>query len=251
VRVTGERVVTKSGGFNPTWQRHAANYLFAAGFLGDAPEVLDLGCGMGQAVQHLGERRSIGVDLDAGALKGQGRPTVRADLGRLPFSSCSVDALVFIHAVEHLADPDASVAECARALRPGGCAVLATPNRLTFGRPDEIIDPYHTIEFDPAEFHRLCSPHFARVEVHGIFGSPRYMEFYKAERVKLDALLRLDPLRLRRFIPVALKRRLYDRRLTKERLNPDPGADTIELSDFFLSAQSTDQALDLIAVCTK
>ena len=35
--------------------------------------------------------------------------------------------------------------------KPGGAAVVVTPNRLTFARPDEIIDPYHYVEFDPGQ----------------------------------------------------------------------------------------------------
>ena len=32
-------------------------------------------------------------------------------------------------------------------LEPDGVAVFVTPNRLTFARPDEIIDPYHYVEY--------------------------------------------------------------------------------------------------------
>ena len=35
-RVTGERVTTAQGGFNPTYQRHVAAYKLVAGLLGDA-----------------------------------------------------------------------------------------------------------------------------------------------------------------------------------------------------------------------
>ncbi len=43
-----------------------------------------------------------------------------------------------------------------------GVAVFVTPNRLTLGRPDEIIDPYHYVEFDHAELGRLCERSFER-----------------------------------------------------------------------------------------
>jgi hypothetical protein len=70
-----------------------------------------------------------------------------------------------------------------------------------------------------------------------------------AERAKLDRLLARDPLRLRRLVPRPLKQRLYDRRLTRERANPDPGAAAIEPGDFRLGADVLDQSLDLVAVC--
>src|SRR5207253_10664246 len=134
------------------------------------------------------------------------RPTVRADRGRTPFARESFAGAGCRHGVEHVPDPERVVAGCARLGRPGGTAVLATRNRLTFLRADEIIDPYHEIEFDPEQLRALCEPHFAAVEIHGLFGSARYMEFFRRERAKLDARLRLDPLRLRRFVPRRLKR---------------------------------------------
>jgi hypothetical protein len=60
-------------------------------------------------------------------------------------------------------------------LEPEGTAVLVTPNRLTFGRPDEIIDPYYHVEYDPGELRRLCEPRFAVVEMRALFGSARYL----------------------------------------------------------------------------
>jgi len=250
-RITGERIVTRRGGFNPTWQRHAVNYQFAAGFLPPGHAV-DLGCGTGHAAHFLADHWTVGLDIDHGALAAQERPTVLADLRRSPFAGGSFDGAICLHAVEHVPDPDRVVAECARLVRPGGTAVLSTPNRLTFVRPDEIIDPYHEIEFDPDQLRALCAPHFAAVEIHGLFGSERYMEFFRRERAKLDARLRLDPLRLRRFVPRRLKRILYDWSLTRERARAaDPLAADIGPEDFSLRNTDLDQALDLFAVCTR
>ena len=115
-----------------------------------------------------------------------------------------------------------------------------------------MIDPYHEIELDPDQLRALCAPHFAAVEIHGLFGSARYMEFFRRERAKLDARLRLDPLRLRRFVPRRLKRILYDWSLTRERARAaDPLAADIGPEDFSLRETDLDQALDLFAVCTR
>lgn len=248
--VTGERIVTNEGGFNPTWQRHTANYKFAATFLpAGRVRVADLGCGTGHAAHYLGDRWSVGIDLDADALRSQPRPGVRADFGRLPFADTSLDAIVCLHAIEHVPYPQRVLAECARVVVKGGPVLMATPNRLTFGRPDEIIDPYHEIEFDPTQLRDLCAPHFATVTVYGLFGSERYMEFHARERKRLNLLLGLDPLRLRRLVPRRTKQQLYDWGLTRARSRPDPMAAAIELDDFFLSTDNLDAALDLIAVC--
>ncbi|GAC1364048.1 MAG: hypothetical protein NVSMB32_06190 [Actinomycetota bacterium] len=251
MRVTGERIVTNEGGFNPTWQRHTANYRFAADGLPPGP-VLDLGCGSGHARHYLADRWSVGVDLNHAALAEQDRSGTRADLRRLPFRDRAFASVVCLHAVEHVPDPERVVAECFRVTAPGGRMVMATPNRLTFGRPDEIIDPYHFIEFSPEELRSLCAATFPVVEMYGVFGSDLYMEFFSQERRKLDRMLALDPLRLRRLVPRKLTQQLYDWRLTKERSkDQSPLAARITIDDFSLQDSSLDASLDLIAVCSR
>ncbi|MGI8425660.1 MAG: class I SAM-dependent methyltransferase [Actinomycetota bacterium] len=247
--VTGERIVTRDGGFNPSWQRHAACYGFAAGLIGPGV-VLDVGCGLGHARSYLGSRRTIGIDLDHSSLCGQDREAVRADMRRLPFGPGAFDAVVSIHAIEHVPDAKVAVSETSRVLATGGVAIFATPNRLTFGLPDEIIDPYHFVEYDPQQLETLCSEAFSEVEIHGIFGSGRYMEFFGLERKRLDTLLSLDPLKLRRFIPLRAKQLLYDWKLSHSRRNPDASAEQISVEDFDLRSENLEQALDLIAVCS-
>ena len=111
--------------------------------------------------------------------------------------------------------------------------MLVTPNRLTFARPDEIIDPYHYVEYDPrASSRALCRRFFGSVELAGIFGSERYRALVAREHAKLDALLRRDPLRLRRLVPRRARQRLYDWRLGRERADPDPDGAAITVEDF-------------------
>jgi hypothetical protein len=135
-------------------------------------------------------------------------------------------------------------------LEPGGRATFVTPNRLTFGRPDEIIDPYHEVEYDRDQLRALCAPYFETVEVRGLFGSSRYLALLDEQRAQLDALLRIDPLRLRRLLWRSLRRRLYDRRLTTARMTSDPRAEAITPGDFTLACDGLDRCLDVIAVCS-
>jgi SAM-dependent methyltransferase len=246
--VTGERVVTASGGFNPTWQRHVAAYALCGRYLGPG-RVADIGCGIGHSYRLLAPRETVGVDVDAGALEGQERETVAADMRRLPFADGEFDGAIAVHSIEHVPDPDRALAEIVRVLKPGASAVLVTPNRLTFARPDEIIDPYHYVEYDPTDLATLCRGFFAVVETAGIFGSDRYRAIVAREHAKLDALLRRDPLRVRRLLPRGVRQRLYDWRLGRERAQPDPAAAAITVDDFTLADRALDAALDLVAVC--
>ena len=79
MRISGERVSSPAGGFNPTWQRHVAAYELCEQFLGPG-KVLDLGCGVGHSYSALAPRETVGVDVDAAALAGQERETVVADM---------------------------------------------------------------------------------------------------------------------------------------------------------------------------
>jgi SAM-dependent methyltransferase len=247
-RITGERASSAAGGFNPAWQRHIAEYVLTEPFLGHG-RVLDLGCGVGHSYDRLAPRETVGVDIDADSLEGQRRATVVADMRALPFPEASFASVLSVHSVEHVPDPERVLREARRVLEPDGVAVFVTPNRLTFGRPDEIIDPFHYVELDPRQLRDLCGYAFAHVELHGVFASARYMELFAEERARLDRLLRLDALRLRRLVPNRAHRFLYDFLLRHYRRDDDPRAAAITPDDFRLSGTDLDAALDLIAVC--
>jgi len=246
--VTGERVSTAGDGFNPTWQRHVAAYSLCAHLLPDQGKVLDLGCGVGHSFHLLAPRETTGFDADPQALEGQARETVVGDMRALPFEDASFQAVLCVQAIEHVPDPERVLGQVRRVLDIDGTAVFVTPNRLTFGQPDEIIDPYHYIEYDPEQLRSLMAAGFRDVRILGIFGSPRQLEFVIGEHRRLDALLRLDPLHLRRFVPRLARQRLYDASLRLARRRVDPAAQEIGVEDFTLAEGPLGQALDLVAV---
>ncbi len=248
MKLTGERVVTARGRFNPTWQRHVAAYTLADGLLPEG-RLLDVGCGIGHSYHLLAPRETVGLDLSEDALRGQARSTVRADMRALPVRGSAFPCVLSVQSLEHVPDPELVVADVARIVQPGGTAVFVTPNRLTLGRPDEIIDPYHFREFDHEELAELCGQHFDSVRIYGLFGSDRYMELVLEERAKLDRLLRKDPLRLRRWVPVKTKQWLYDVLLSRQRDQVDPRAEVIGVEDFELRETDLLDALDVCAVC--
>ena len=247
--VTGERVVTAEGGFNPSYQRHVATYRLCAPLLPDG-RVLDLGCGVGHSFRELAPRETVGVDMSAEALAGQERETHVADMRSLPLPDDSFASVLSVQSIEHVPDAERVLAEVVRVLEPGGTAIFVTPNRLEFARPDEIIDPYHYVEYDPRQLHDLCAPWFESVEVIGLTGSPRWRVLVDEELQRLNKLLRLDPLRLRRLVPRRGRQLLYDWMLTRNRRKrPDPRAAAITPEDFHLVRDRVDAAFDLVAIC--
>ena len=248
MRVTGERVVPRGGGFNPTWQRHVAAYALCAELLPNG-RTLDLGCGIGHSHELLAPRTTVGVDIDPEVLAGQDRETHVADMRALPFPDASFSSVLAVQSIEHVPDPERVLDEVVRVLEPGGAAVFVTPNRLTFARPDEIIDPYHFVEYSPGELEALCAPRFDKVAMHGLFGSDRYRELVDEQQRRLDRLLARDPLRVRRLVPRGLRQGLYDRMLTRARSDDDPRAAAITPEDFELRATGLQDCLDVVAAC--
>lgn len=93
--------------------------------------LVDLGCGGGLLAPHarrLGYRH-VGVDLTASALAvatDRGVTGVRADVVAVPLRPSSAAVVCAGEILEHVADPDAVVAEACRVLAPGGLLVLDT-----------------------------------------------------------------------------------------------------------------------------
>ena len=95
--------------------------------------VLDMGCGSGGAVEALRRRGwdAQGVDIDPDAVataRKAGLPVDQADVMSCPFPDGSFDVVTSSHLIEHVFDPAGLLAEFHRLLRPGGLAVLVTPN---------------------------------------------------------------------------------------------------------------------------
>jgi SAM-dependent methyltransferase len=98
--------------------------------------LLDVGCGDGDFTTLVMERtqsaRALGIDmftnnLDIAAEKGI--KGTKSDLNEpFPVSDASVDIVVASHVIEHVSDTDLFVQEIGRVLKPGGYAVVATPN---------------------------------------------------------------------------------------------------------------------------
>jgi SAM-dependent methyltransferase len=248
LKITGERVSTPAGGFGPTFHRHVAAYEAAARLLPPG-RMLDLGCGVGHSFHLLAPRETVGVDLSADALAGQDRATIVADMRELPMPSGSFQSVLSVQSIEHVPDPERVVAEARRVLAPDGIAMFVTPNRLTFGPADEIVDPYHHVELDERALREVCETAFERVELRGLFGSDRYLAIVARERARLDAILRRDPLRLRRLVPRRLRQVLYDRMLRRARSAVDADQESIDATDFELRGGPLDAALDLVALC--
>jgi len=94
----------------------------------------DLGCGTGRAAERLAPwvRRVVAVDgsesmLEEAAYRLQSAENVelrRGELEKLPVEEGELDAALLVLVLHHVADPQAALAEVARAVKPGGRLVI-------------------------------------------------------------------------------------------------------------------------------
>jgi len=112
--------------------------------------LLDVGGGTGRASLALDVSRPVVVDAARGMLRearSHGLETVQGDAARLPVGEESVDAVLVVDALHHMADADGVVAAAYRALRPGGALVVREFDPTTL-RGRGLVAAEHLVGFD-------------------------------------------------------------------------------------------------------
>lgn len=134
--------------------------------------MLDIACGSGYGSYFLlkqGAKKVIGIDNDRTTIKrakGQFHAKnlrfICADAALIPLTDQSVDTIVSLETIEHLAHPDIFIRELIRILKKEGVLIISTPNKNTsYGD-----NPFHIREYTFQEFTEFLTP-FASVSYHG------------------------------------------------------------------------------------
>jgi len=239
LELTGERTLPDVPAENYWYRRHLAVYEWIAGQVVGG-HVVDLASGEGYGAAELARRAASVVGIEPNeetyehARLRYPQVTFRRDLAETFAEPC--DAVVFLQTIEHVADPRAVLDRIGSQLRPGGAAYVSTPNVLTLAAAgaEHSGNPWHVVEYRPAEFAALCAASFAEVELFGVF---------HARRLRLHELAlrhaRWDDVHRR----LGLTKRFYDRFVP-----------AISVRDFALRAgppERLEGALDLVAVCRR
>lgn len=256
-RLTGERPIQ---GTTPDslLALHDAGYREVSARLGPGL-VLDAGCGLGfETVGLAGAGRTlVGVDYDrptAAAARarfsGQGLRVACTDAALMGLRDAVFDHVCSSHIIEHFVRPELHVRELARVLRPGGTALILTPNR-----PADFENPFHVSLFEAPGLRSLLCSHFDNVWIGGLDGSLEVKEDFSSRRAKADRLLRYDFLDLRHRLPRSWYIALYTRGLpVAYRLlarDGTGGISGISADDFRVTEEIDETTLVLFAVASR
>jgi SAM-dependent methyltransferase len=101
-----------------------------------SPTILEVGCSCGYFLRELTKAFSaatvVGADAVSGPLQRLARempgvPLLRFDLQTCPLPAGSMDAVIMLNVLEHIADDGAALRQVHRILKPGGIVVIEVP----------------------------------------------------------------------------------------------------------------------------
>lgn len=240
---------------NVIHQRLLSAYYQAKPFI--KGDLLELGCGEGRGVELLAPHADsyIGIDKIKAVIDNLEKkyPDYQFMSGVFPpftFEDNSFDCIVTFQVIEHVKDDTGFVKEIYRVLKPGGTAMITTPNiKMTLSR-----NPWHEREYTADELTDLCRKFFSKVEMKGIAGNEKVLTYHERNRASVQRIMRYDFFDLQHKLPAGLLRIPYDilNRVNRNKLKStdDELVKSVTVEDFDLREQD-EQNLDLFCFLTK
>jgi SAM-dependent methyltransferase len=250
--ITSERILSD----NPIHQRLFKAYVATEEYV--KGDVLEVGCGEGRGVGLLINRADsfTAVDKIEEALQHlrvqfPSGKFIRMDLPPLHgLADNAYDCVVSFQVIEHIKDDTFYLQEIHRVLKPGGVALITTPNRkMSLSR-----NPWHIREYIASELTSLTSRIFSSVEMKGITGNEKVMAYHEQNRKSVERIMRWDIFKLQYRLPAWMLQLPYEflNRLNRNKLQQ--GDDTLVSSihhEDYLITDDADTALDLFLIVRK
>lgn len=241
---------------SPLHQRLLKAYVVARDMV--EGNVLEVGCGEGRGIGLLLEKSVTFTAIDKigesiSKLRQAYPSATFIDAFIPPFRGIednSIDTLVSFQVIEHINDDLGFLKEIHRVLRPGGKALLTTPNRTyTLSR-----NPWHVREYTGSELLTLAGKVFSKCRMQGIVGNEKVMAYYEQNKKSVRRITRFDVLDLQHRLPASLLKVPYEilNRLNRKRLQSGDNklVSSIRHEDY-LFQDDFEHALDLFLTITK
>lgn len=241
---------------NPIHQRLFKAYVAAEPYI--QGDVLEIGCGEGRGITLLKPKSKsftavdkIDEALNALRLKFPDAKFIAMNLPPLHgLQDNAYDCVITFQVIEHIKDDRFFLKEIHRVLKPGGMALITTPNRkLSLSR-----NPWHIREYLAIELKQLAAEIFDTVEVKGITGNEKVMAYYEENKKSVNRLMRWDIFDLQHKLPAWMLRIPYEfmNRLNRNNLHAGDSALVRNITHHdYLVIDNADEALDLFLIVKK
>jgi SAM-dependent methyltransferase len=241
---------------NPIHQRLLRPYYFCKDYIhGD---LLELGCGEGRGIDvirpllnsYLGIDK-IGPVVDQLAMKYPDCQFIQMHFPSLKrLGETRFDSVISFQVIEHIKNDIEFLQDIHTVLRPGGIAMITTPNRrMSLSR-----NPWHIREYIADELSALCSSIFTKFTILGITGNDKVMRYYEENKKSVKRITRFDFLNIQYHLPAALLKIPYDimNRINRNRLNKNySGLVGQIMHDDYLISETAEKSLDLLCIMYK
>ena len=241
---------------NPIHQRLLKAYIAAQPWV--SGKLLEVGCGEGRGVETLLPYADSYLGLDKiqeviDELKSK-FPKVEFRQAVIPpfegIANNTFDTVVSFQVIEHIPDDRLFLEEIYRVLKPGGKAVISTPNiNHTLSR-----NPWHEREYTPQQLIDLCKGIFDTVDAKGIGGNEKVWSYHAANRKSVQKIMRFDIFDLQYRLPASILRMPYEilNRMNRNKLHQQQGKSVVDIShEDYLVVEDPAVGLDLFYVLEK
>lgn len=241
---------------NPIHQRLLKAYIAAKPWI--SGDLLEVGCGEGRGVEELLPLADSYIGLDKigeviSMLQGK-FPGVDFRQAVIPpfegFADNSFDTIVSFQVIEHIENDRLFLQEIYRMLKPGGKAIISTPNNThTLSR-----NPWHVREYIPQELIDLSAGIFDRVEAKGIGGNEKVWAYHEANRASVQKIMRFDIFDLQHKLPASILRMPYEilNRLNRNKLHKQQGNSVLDIThEDYPVVEDPSRGLDLFYILWK
>ena len=166
---------------NPIHQRLLKAYYLSLPYI--SGDVLEIGCGEGRGVQLIAPKAATftGLDKIQSVIDNLKQKFPDGDFRQAiipPFAGLednSFDCIVSFQVIEHIKKDQMFLEEIFRVLKPGGKALITTPNiKMSLSR-----NPWHIREYTAEQLEKLAGQVFPKVRMMGITGNEKVLTYHE------------------------------------------------------------------------